>query len=399
MTMRIPISFFLPVLALFGLMDWYICRAVWRRCTENTGLWRKTAVWSSVILAFVLIVLAAWPKRDLSDSVLSVVMWILYGYLTIYIPKAVFIALDLLSKIPQLWNGKRWLRTSLCAAAGGAVFCFLWWGALVERFQTDIKTVEIARNDIPAGFDGMTIAQISDLHLGTFGSDTTFISSIVDEVNSLNPDIIVFTGDIVNRHSSEMEPFVPVLGRLRAPLGIYSILGNHDYGDYCRWENQDRKIENMALMYHLQQQAGWRMLNNNTDFICAGTDTLALIGVENIGDPPFPIYGDLETAYPGDLADPLFKILLSHNPAHWDSDIKEAPDKNIALTLSGHTHAMQIKILGWSPASWRYPEWGGLYADSDSAHLLYVNTGIGEVGIPARIGATPEITLITLKKR
>ena len=123
-----------------------------------------------------------------------------------------------------------------------------------------------------------------------------------------------------------------------------------------------------------------------------------LIGVENIGDPPFPVYGDLDAAYPGDLADPAFKILMSHNPAHWVEDIKDSPDKNIALTLSGHTHAMQMELFGVSPAAFRYQTWGGMYADEDAAHRLYVNIGLGEVGIPARIGATPEITLISLRR-
>ena len=141
------------------------------------------------------------------------------------------------------------------------------------------------------------------------------------------------------------------------------------------------------------------MLNNNNEFLHSGAESLALIGVENIGDPPFHVYGNLDEAYPGDLADPAFKILLSHNPAHWENDIRNAPDKNIALTLSGHTHAMQMELFGLSPAALRYRDWGGLYADEDSTHMLYVNIGIGEVGIPARIGATPEVTLFTLKSR
>ena len=139
------------------------------------------------------------------------------------------------------------------------------------------------------------------------------------------------------------------------------------------------------------------MLNNSTEFIRRGNDSIALIGVENVGDPPFNTYGDLDEAYPT-LDDPVVKILLSHNPAHWDDDIKDSPDKNIALTLSGHTHAMQMSAFGFSPASWRYPTWGGLYSDNDG-HQLYVNIGIGEVAIPARIGATPEITLITLRRK
>ncbi len=151
------------------------------------------------------------------------------------------------------------------------------------------------------------------------------------------------------------------------------------------------------MMYGMQSRMRWNLLDNATRYIVRGADSLAVVGVGNVGDPPFHTYGNLSEAYPGDPADGMFKILLSHNPAHWDNDICDSPDKNIALTLSGHTHAMQMEIAGLSPAAMRYGRWGGLYADADSAHLLYVNIGIGEVGIPARIGATPEITLFTLR--
>lgn len=178
------------------------------------------------------------------------------------------------------------------------------------------------------------------------------------------------------------------------------MLGNHDYGDYMDWPDARAKEENLDLLKALQARMGWKMLNNATDTLrSAAGDSVMLIGVENVGDPPFRTYGDLDAAYPGDLVDPNVKILLSHNPAHWTDDIQDAPDKNIALTLSGHTHAMQIRVLGMSPSRFRYPTWGGLYADSDNAHKLYVNIGLGEVAFPARIGATPEITLITLRRK
>ena len=179
--------------------------------------------------------------------------------------------------------------------------------------------------------------------------------------------------------------------------GVFSILGNHDYGDYYSWNSPADKADNMQQLLDMQSEMGWKMLNNATSFIHRGNDSIALIGVENVGDPPFTVYGDLDMAYET-LDDPVVKILLSHNPAHWVEDIKDAPDKNIALTLSGHTHAMQMSAFGVSPAAWRYPTWGGLYADEDG-HQLYVNIGLGEVAIPARIGANPEITLITLRRK
>lgn len=397
--MRLPLVLILPVLIVGILLDWYICRAVRTRCTRGARFWRPVSVWSSVIFALLLIVLIVWPKRSTDDSGLTAVMWILYTWFSVYISKAVYVFFDILSRIPQLWHGKRLKWLGRCGWISLAVFGLMWWGALVERFRIDVREVEIVRSDLPAAFDGLRIVQLSDIHLGTYGTDTSYVSRVVDAVNALHPDLIVFTGDIVNRRTKEMEPFVSTLSRLDAPMGVYSVLGNHDYGDYYNWPDNDRKIENMAQMYHLQQQAGWRMLNNNTEFFHRGADSLALIGVENIGDPPFHVYGNLDEAYPGDLADPAFKILLSHNPAHWENDIRNAPDKNIALTMSGHTHAMQMELFGLSPAALRYRDWGGLYADEDSTHMLYVNIGIGEVGIPARIGATPEVTLFTLKSR
>ena len=181
-------------------------------------------------------------------------------------------------------------------------------------------------------------------------------------------------------------------------MGVYSILGNHDYGDYFNWPNDSSKAANMELMDSLKAKMNWQLLRNQTAWLRCGSDSIALVGVENVGDPPFHIYGDLPASYPGSLSDDVFKILLSHNPAHWVADIKDNPSAQIALTLSGHTHAMQMEAFGISPAAFRYPTWGGMYSDSDSLRRLYVNIGIGEVGIPARIGATPEVTLFTLRK-
>lgn len=397
--MRLPLIFTLAVLVINALADWYICRIVRQRSTAHRQLWRRVAVWSSVGLALFLIAAILWPKKSTGDSQLVGLMWLLYAYFSIYIPKYIFIIFDAIGRIPQLWRAK---RIRICTWTGIALgilsFCLMWWGALINRYQTDVREVSFARADVPEAFDGFRIAQISDLHTGSFGTDTAFVSKLVDRVNALNPDLIVFTGDIVNRRSDELMPFVSALGRLSAPHGVYSILGNHDYGDYYQWPSAEAKAANLQLLKDLQARMGWRMLNNDTEMIYMGSDSLALIGVENIGDPPFHIYGDLDRAYRGDLADPTFKILLSHNPAHWTADIADSPDKNIALTMAGHTHAMQIELFGASPSAWRYPTWGGMYADADSAHHLYVNIGAGEVAIPARIGATPEITLFTLRK-
>lgn len=327
-------------------------------------------------------------------------MWNLFAYFSVYISKYVWAIADLLSRVPRLFRRKRakWLGRS-GAVVSIFIFASLWWGALVTRNQIEVKNVDIEIDCLPEVFDGFTIAQFSDLHTGSFGSDTSFCNKLVEKINSLGADAIVFTGDIVNRRSDELLPFTESLSRLHAHAGVFSILGNHDYGDYYDWPDSISKKEDLELLIDLQKNMGWRLLLNETVMLHAGGDSLALIGVENVGDPPFHSYGDLDAAYPGELSDPICKILLSHNPAHWTSDIAGAPDKNIALTLSGHTHAMQIELCGLSPAVFRYPTWGGTYDDGDDKHLLYVNIGSGEVGIPARIGATPEVTLFTLHKK
>lgn len=394
--MRLPLVLILPLLLLSILADVYICRAVWMRCRRHAGFWRKTALISSVALSLCLVAAILWPKKSTSDDGLLGLMWFLYAYFSIYIPKYIFIIVDLLGKIPCLWHRRRIRGFAQAGIALAVTVCALmWWGALVNRYRINVERVEITDASLPETFNGLTIAQLSDLHVGSYGSDTTYLHKLVATVNSLHPDIIVFTGDIVNRRSDELKPFVGTLSGLHAPLGVYSILGNHDYGDYYLWNSPEEKEANRELLFRLQNEMGWHLLNNTHKTFYAGSDSIVLIGVENIGDPPFHVYGDLDKAYPGDLDDPAFKILLSHNPAHWTADIADAPDKNIALTLSGHTHAMQMELFGLSPAAFRYKTWGGLYTDDDNAHPLYVNIGIGEVGIPARIGATPEITLFT----
>lgn len=287
--------------------------------------------------------------------------------------------------------------TWVAVAAGLSLFAAIWYGALVNRFHTDVKRVEVAVKGLPDSFDGYTIAQISDLHTGTYGNDTSFVAKLTERTNALGADVVVFTGDIVNRRSDELKPHMAPLSRMNAPHGIFAILGNHDYGDYYDWPSPEAKAANMEELYREYKQMGWRLLRNETVFLHRGSDSIALIGVENIGDPPFPIYGSLEKAYPAG-SDGLTKILLSHNPAHWHNDLAQGRTPNdIDLTLAGHTHAMQIELLGLSPAVFRYPEWGGLYNDGRD-RWLYVNIGAGTVGLPMRIGATPEITLITLKK-
>ena len=391
--MRLPVLFTLITLA-FGLMvDRYIIRRYFRRPT----LLKSIYIIASILLSIVMLVVVIMPKKSVSGTFLITLMWVIFTYFSVYLPK------DLMALFALVQQGlgallHRPLRGIAIAGlvASATLFGMLWWGALVTRNSIKVNTVNIEIPDLPRQFDGYRIVQLSDIHTGSLCRSSKFLDKMVERVEELHPDIIFFTGDIVNRHSAELRPFTTALSALHAPDGVWSVMGNHDYGEYYRWNSDTERLADIDSLKQMQQQMGWRMLNNDNATIKRGNDSIVVIGVENIGEPPFSSYGNLHQAY-STVNDSTTKILLTHNPRHWTDSISNQPNQNIALTLSGHTHAMQFKLLGWSPASWRYHTWGGLYADSLD-RKLYVNTGLGEVAFPARIGATPEITLFILSR-
>lgn len=380
-------------------IDWYVMRQITHRVKAHPRLWWNIELYSAIAITLLLVGAIIVPAGKGADIMLEAKTWLLFGYLSVYIPKFLAVVFDLLASIPRLFGHR---RIKALTAAGifiaAASFLAMWWGALINRFnlQTTEVTVEIA--DLPPAFDGYRIVQISDMHTGTYDTDTTFISRLVDSVNAIGADAIMFTGDIVNRETSELMPFTGTLSRLEAPDGVFAILGNHDYGDYYAWDTPADKVANMQKLYDAYAAMGFRLMRNETAWLRRGNDSIAVIGVENIGEPPFPVYGSLTKSYP-DLSDPVSKILLTHNPSHWVDSISGHDDVRVPLTLSGHTHAMQIEVAGVSPAAMRYSTWGGLYADTDRWHQLYVNIGTGTVGMPMRLGATPEITVLTLIRR
>lgn len=323
---------------------------------------------------------------------------VIYGYSAILAAKIAYSLIALAARaLPRNWC--RITANVVAVAAAVGVIGSAIYATCRTRFDIDVRQVEIEFSNLPAQFDGYRIAQFSDFHLGTLGSDTTFVHQLVQTINNQSPDLICFTGDLVNSASTEAMPFVKCLARLNAPDGVLSVLGNHDYGDYHRWNNpQEKAADRLNLIQH-EKAAGWDVLLNTTRTISRGNDSIKVIGVENIGEPPFHTYGNLRDAYPA-LNDSCFKVLLSHNPSHWKSEVE--PASNISLMLAGHTHAMQImlNIFGRriSPSSLRYNEWQGLYSNTHGQHL-YVNIGAGCIGMPARFGAKPEVTIITLKRK
>lgn len=395
--MRLPLLPILIVLVLGIVTDIYIYRRL--RVNHTPRGLCVTYVVLSVLCQLMLAAAICLPKRQGDDSMLQTLMWMLFAYFSVYLPKYIYALLSLAGRLCERISHRRVRWPGIAGAViGAAVFVLMWHGALVGRYSTEVKEVEIAVEGLPAAFDGYRIVQISDLHTGSYAGDTAYLASLVDTVNGLGADVIVFTGDLVNRRSRELRPYMTTLSRMHAPGGVWSVMGNHDYGDYYTWPDEAAHLADADSLKAMQGRMGWRMLNNSHTWLRRGTDSVALIGVENIGDPPFRVYGDLGCAYP-DRDDDNVKILLTHNPQHWVDSISASESGRIALTLSGHTHAMQMELLGLSPAAWRYPTWGGLYTDSLGRHL-YVNIGIGEVALPARIGqARPEVTVLTLRRK
>ena len=271
------------------------------------------------------------------------------------------------------------------------------YGITKGKYDFRVNKVKLAFDHLPNAFEGFKIVQISDIHSGSFDSKEAIVEGI-KIVNQQGADLVLFTGDLVNNDSREILPFITDFNALKAPYGVYSVLGNHDYGDYKKWNSVQDKQENMELLFQYQKEMGFQLLNNENAMITKGDDVIGIYGVENWGNPPFPQNGDLDKALSGG-EDVGFKILLSHDPTHWDKKVTTHP-VHIDLTLSGHTHGMQFGVespgFKWSPIKYIYPQWAGLYA-KDNQHL-YVNRGFGFLGFPGRVGIWPEITLIELTK-
>jgi uncharacterized protein len=272
------------------------------------------------------------------------------------------------------------------------------YGIIRGAYKYRIHKVKVPAAHLPEAFDGFKIVQLSDIHTGSF-LDNTALNRAFDIVMKQGADLIVFTGDLVNNMAEETIGFEEVFSKLKAPFGVYSVLGNHDYGDYVEWGSTEEKIKNFEKLKSVHRESGWRLLLNEHVAIEKDGQKIALLGVENWGGSMrFKRYGKLSEAYRGAERYP-YKILMSHDPSHWDKQVQEEyPD--IDLTLSGHTHGMQMGIeipgLKWSPVQYLYHHWAGLYKKDNQ--FLYVNRGLGFLGYPGRIGIWPEITVLELQK-
>ncbi|MBN8783995.1 MAG: metallophosphatase [Sphingobacteriales bacterium SCN 48-20] len=404
------------LIGLMILLDIYIFQAVRllaQPAGQRTRLIIYSAYWS--ISAAALIVLLLLPYFQFSQQsrfLRSTIFAIVIGLFFAKVIAALFLLIDDIRRGIQWIAAKLLFRNTegeelqegtgisrsvfmswLGIAAGSGLFATLIYG-FGNKYKYRIHKVPLDFANLPQAFRGLRVVQLSDIHSGSF-TDKEAVMRGVQKVLELKPDLILFTGDLVNNIAEEMKDYMDVFDKLHAPMGVYSVLGNHDYGDYAQWENAEAKKANLDELKAIHAKLGWRLLLDEHVVFERGEDKIALIGVQNIsGRKSFQTYGNLSKAYAGSEAIP-FKILMSHDPSHWESEVLPSY-KDIDLTLSGHTHGMQFGVelpgFKWSPVQYVYKQWAGTY-EAGKQHL-YVNRGYGFIGYPGRVGILPEITLL-----
>ncbi len=337
-------------------------------------------------------------------------------FLAFYVPKlfyTVFLLLEYIIKLPAyplfrifseagaigkfMMGGPLNFISMVVLPLSIVAFFVIIGGIVFGRFNFRVRSVEILSKDLPPGFDGLRLVHISDLHLGSLHGQQDKIRKAVGMINRESPDLILFTGDLVNNLAEEADGWTGLLSEMKSRYGIFSILGNHDYGEYYNWPDEESRMRNMDRLIRAHDASGFTLLLNRSASIRVGSEEIFIAGVENWGLPPFKQYGDLGKALQ-DIPTGAFTLLLSHDPSHWDEEV--VGKTSVQLTLSGHTHGMQFGIrtrkFRWSPVQLKYPRWIGLY--QQGYQYLYVNPGLGYIGYAGRIFIPPEITLVTLKK-
>lgn len=407
MLLLIPLGLLLVVDAYF----FQILKTVLIDYSDKVRWIAFVAYWLLSITIMVLVFLSS----DRSLFPVHVRYYIFSGLLVFLIPKLMGCLFLLSEDLYRLGGGliglfrndegpflgeRRKFISSAALITASIPFASMIYGMVKTGFNIRLRKSNVVFDELPEAFDGLKIVQISDLHSGSFANHN-FFEEAVEQINSLSPDLIFFTGDLVNNEAIEAERFVPTIRKLNAKYGVHSILGNHDYGDYGPWPNEAAKLENFNRLKKIHSDAGWNLLTNGNCIVKNGESEIAIIGVENWGaSRHFPRKGDLDKAA-NSVEHIDFKILLSHDPSHWEAKVLDHPQK-FQLTLSGHTHGAQfgIEIPGfkWSPAQYAYKQWAGLYEGKDG-QKLYVNRGLGFIGYMGRIGIPPEITLLELNSK
>ena len=380
--LRVAIFFLLMLL----LPDWYIHR-IYIRC-KKSKLYSRLLWWPTIGLLMLLAIFIA-----LHDSLHDYFGIFLIVTLCFCIPKLTFVLFSLALRGINKVAGLKIPHAAISALPALAMLGYILFGAIKGKENFKVREVTFTSANLPEEFDGYRVLQLSDIHSGSWKGNPEALKRAIDICNSQNADLALFTGDLVNSRSDELIEFMNIFSELKAKDGVYSVLGNHDYGTYVKWNSEADRITNIDSLISRENRMGWKMLNNSHTIIRKGNDSIAVIGVENSGRPPFPDYARLKEASAG--TEGMFQILMSHDPTHWRREV--LPKSDIELTLSGHTHDMQITFFGLSVSSFIYPEHNGMYMEGDRG--LYVNIGLGHVLFPMRLGAWPEITVITLKKK
>ncbi|HVS97735.1 MAG TPA: metallophosphoesterase [Puia sp.] len=410
---------FLIILAVDLLLDWYTFLGI-RTLTADwpSVRWRHIVNWGwlVVVVGITVVLVSGFDNFRHPSGMLPFREWVLSLFLALFLTKLFFAIVLLLGDLGRLIYGlaNRLLRPAATTAGGPLIpsrrkfiselgvlaaavpFSSFAYAMLKGKYDFRLHKVDLHFRDLPAAFDGFTITQISDIHSGSL-DNMRAVQRGIDMARAQNSDLFVFTGDLVNNVAWEIEPYIERFGALKAPFGQYSILGNHDYGEYIQWDSLDEKARNFEAIKAHHSDLGYRLLMDEHVLLEKDGQRIALVGVQNWGRG-FIQLGDIDKALEG-LDNDIFKICLSHDPTHWEEKIRFHPT-TIHLTLSGHTHGAQFGVesdhLRWSPVQYRYLDWAGLANERD--RYLYVNRGFGFLAFSGRLGIWPEITVITLRK-
>ena len=416
---------FIPVLITIVVMAFlpsvlYSRHVLKKKRAITGGIVAAYAIPTMLILLFILLQFAT--RSGILD--VKVMQWALWGFILAILPTNIYALFYIIDKTVKLFTKKSCRTLHYIGAIMSLIVILGLIVGMATRHCIQVREVTIYSKKLPKGFDGIRISHITDLHFGNLSPRDKYLKKIVTKLNEIDPDMLVCTGDMMNLTADEANGLDGLFTSVNAPLGRYAVMGNHDYGDYSKWESAEAKQANLMAAYEAYKRVGFVLLNDSVakltwEHFSPSSDSCSIsiiniIGVENCGKPPFPHYGDLAEATEriepaqfylpqcyNSLAEPAqFNILLSHDPTHWREEVVKEEYKYIDLTLSGHTHSAQIGInLGkfkWSPSQWIFDEWDGLYQEGNQ--YLYVSRGLGYVGIPFRLGMPAEISIITLRK-
>jgi predicted MPP superfamily phosphohydrolase len=396
---------FIILLAVFFIIEIYVYQAIRNITTNNyirIGYWVFTLLAYGIILYWILTFNRASRDHQQIQLMVSAMMifvlpkllsviFLLIGDFTRFVEFGFKYFTAKESYFPER---RKFISTTALAAAG--IFSALAIdGIIFGKYRHTVRKVKLRFKNLPENFKGYKIVQISDVHSGSFFNPQK-LQKAIDLINEQDADVVLFTGDMVNNYADEFKPFIPLFKSIKAKDGKFSILGNHDYGDYGAWNSREEKAQNIPTLKNYQAEAGFKMLRNENIALEKNGEKIYLLGVENWGIKPFPQYGDLDKALKG-VPEDAIKVLMSHDPTHFDEVVKKHKT-HVHLTLSGHTHGMQfgldLKNIKWSPVKFKYKKWADLY--ESEGKYLYVNRGFGVIAYPGRVGINPEITVIEL---